>query len=160
MKQYKYRITRGKSLIILIFFSVLCYYFTFRALDNHSSLTIKHIIELSPNAATYFLWFSALFTMALALIGLMGVLKSFQSPNFVTLDENQITAPKRPISNRLVTIKYSDITECKIQEISGVRSVTIHSPCEKLNLAAPNFEHKTDFDEIVSILFQKMQRFQ
>ncbi len=160
MKQYKYQIVSGKLLPILIPLSLVGCYFIFKALNNRKGLIINNMIELSPNTATYFWWFWALFTMTFVLLGLSGLLKSFISPNFVTLDNNQITAPKSPLSSKLVSIKYSDITECKIQEISGVRSVTIHSPCEKLNLAAPNFEHKTDFDEIVAILFQKMQRSQ
>lgn len=158
LRQYEYKLSTYQGLFVLLIFGLFAYFGLSKALHNNRGLVINHIIELSASMATYFWWGSALLFLMLALLGLIMVIKSFQNPSLITLYDTQMTAPKKPISNTLLTVKYSDISKIEMHKIAKVRQLRINSPHGKIVIPDVNFVNKADFDDLVNILTQKTPR--
>lgn len=158
LRQYEYKVSTYQGLFVLLIFGLFAYFGLSKALNNNRGMIINNIVELSASMATYFWWGSALLFSMLALLGLLMVIKSFQDPSLITLYDTQMTAPKKPISNTLLTVKYSDIRKIEMHKIAKVRQLRIDSPHGKIVIPDVNFVNKADFDDLVNILTQKALR--
>ncbi len=158
LRQYEYKLSTSQGLFVLLIFGLFAYFGLSKALHNNRGLTINHIVELSASMATYFWWGSALLFSMLALLGLVMVIKSFQDLSLITLYDMQMTAPKKPISNTMLTVKYSDISKIKVHKIAKARQLHIDSPQGKIVIPDVNFANKADFDDLLNILMQKVPR--
>ena len=158
LRQYEYKVSTYQGLFVLLIFGLFAYFGLSKALNNNRGMIINNIVELSASMTTYFWWGSALLFSMLALLGLLMVIKSFQDPSLITLYDTQMTAPKKPISNTLLTVKYSDIRKIEMHKIAKVRQLRIDSPHGKIVIPDVSFVNKADFDDLVNILTQKALR--
>ncbi len=156
IKQYEYKPSMSLGLIVLGLFALMSFWGFQKAMNNDKGLIIQHTFELSTQMATYFWWVNTLMFGVLALLGLFMVIKSLQAPSIITLDDKQIIAPKKPISSKLLTVKYNDIEKYKVQKIGKIRQLQIDSPQGKIVIPDSNFVNKSEFDEMIQLLSQKV----
>ncbi len=156
MKQYEYKLSTSLGIITLGFFGLFSFWGFQKAVDNDKGLIINNTFELSTQTATYFWWVSSLMFLILALLGLFMVIKSLKAPSIISLDNEQITTPKRPFNTKLLTVKYHEIEQYKVQKIGKIRQLQIDTPYGKIVIPDSNFVNKSEFDEMLQILAQKV----
>lgn len=156
IKQYEFQLSKSVGFMVFGIFSLMSIYGIKTAMHNDKGLIIQRTFELSTQMATYFWWISSFMFLALASLGLFMIIKSFQEPRLITLDDYQITAPKSPISNKMLTVEYHQITKIDMNKIGKTRQLRMNTPNGKMVIPDVNFVHKSEFDEMVQILVQKI----
>lgn len=155
LRQYQYKLSMIQGLFVLLLFGLFTYFGLSQAMHNDRGLIINHIIELSASMATYFWWGIAMLSLLFTILGLVMVIKSLQAPSFITLYDTSMTVPKRPISNTLLTIEYSDIKMMSVNKISWVHTLQIEFLDGKVVIPESNFVNKTAFKDMADILLEK-----
>ena len=158
LRQYEYKVSKYHGIQVFIFAGLNALFGIYNALYSNKGLSFFNMIELSPNMANYFWWGISILCLIVAAEGLLTIKKSFQDSSLITLYNSQMTTPKSSISNKILTVKYSEISKIKIQKISKARQLRIDSPHGNIVIPDVNFVNKADFDDLVSILRQKAPR--
>ena len=158
LRQYEYKVSKSHGIRVFIFAGLIALFGLYNALYSNKGLSFFNMIELSPNMANYFWWGISVLCLMVAAEGLLTIKKSFQNSSLITLYDSQMTTPKSSISNKMLTVSYSELSKIKIQKISKVRQLRIDSSQGKIVIPDVNFVNKTDFDDMVNILMQKAPR--
>ncbi|GAA0309898.1 hypothetical protein [Psychrobacter aestuarii] len=155
IKQYEYRPAKWYGVFCLVPSLALCWTAVQDALNNEAGVILNHI-SLSPNMAIYFAWGSALLFFMVACFGLTLLIQSFQKPHSITLYDSKIIAPKRPISNKLMTVRYQDIHKFEVTAVGKLHQIIIHTTMEKVVISDMNFADKSLFIEMLHTLMYKV----
>ena len=147
MKRYEYQIPKKVGFICLFVFGLFAYLSFAKAMKG-GTLSYKSI-EFSPEFTLYFAWGSFLMFTAMAILGVLVIIKSFGEPRTVRVYDDKIVAPKTPISSQINTIFYRNITELTLNQVGKHRQLIIRDSKQKIVLGELNFQDKADFAEIV-----------
>lgn len=153
--EFEYRLSKKTAFTILIIFGTMSFITIPKALNNDKALQIKRMVTLSPEMADWFWIGCALICVAFAITGVLAVIKSFQEPDYVIIEDETITLPKRPISNTIATIRYDEITKLTLQDLGKAQTLTIKTNDGKCVLSSAGFENNDDFQRIVYWIYSK-----
>ena len=93
-------------------------------------------------------WFFALFMAGLAGFGVYGLLGIFRQPKSASLTATALIAPKAPISKKIITVPYADITKLQKEEVMGQVFLHVYHPGGKLSISRSYLADKSAFDTI------------
>lgn len=156
MKQYEYTISKLMVMSPLFVFIPLAYFGVANTMA-HRDVNYKHFLFLTGTSATSFWVLTTIIFLTLALFNFYILVKSFGEPRLVTFDEHTLTAPIKPISNKLLTVRYHDITDYNVNTFANVRQLIINTTQGRIVMADVNFNNPTDFDEIVKMISLKIK---
>lgn len=158
MKKYEYKFPSAIGYITFIMFGLMAWSSLSKAPHYSATIHIKHLIRFSPETSYYIWWGMSFFFLACALFGLYIIIQSFQlKQRFIMINENQISLPKRPISNTILNIPFRSINKIKFYQTSGIKQVVLFTEHEgKVIFTNKNLKSKADFDEICAILQEKI----
>lgn len=154
--KFSYKKPTLKIILCVLFFGAITVFIINDATTNTKGLIINHTIELSPNSATIFSWALAIASGLFTLGGIYAMFAGINSKEII-LTNNEISVPKAPISKKIVTIKYSDITGLNIKTVQKIRFLNITYRDGKLAIPS-NCLAKGDFDKIVELISSKVTR--
>lgn len=155
-KSYEYRVPKKIGFLLLFFFGFAGVTSIPKALHNDKPLRIKNLITLSPEMADWFWILFVCMCLAFVILGLVAIIKSFQEPNYVIVEEEQISFPKRPISSQIVTIKYGDIHKIKQENIGKQHTLSLFTNEGKCVLSSQSFDNIDEFNEVVAFIESKV----
>ena len=155
IKRYEYKVSRKHGLLACIAFSVMAVLSVWFALENTEGFTLYSTIELSPFMFDCLFWLIAVLFAFVAFLGLMMFIKSFQKPRFITLGETEMTAPKKPLSQKIITFSYSEMTKMNLIHLSKASHLIIDTPQGRVVVPSVNLERRADFNELVEIIRER-----
>jgi len=142
-------------LIAILFFTGCTLVLGNVALSNDRGLILNRIIELSKENATIFYWCVTAGSGLLVATGLLGLISGLTSKKEIVLSENGISAPRSGISKKIISVKYSDITELTMQAVQKQRFLNIIHPGGKLTIPQSMLPNKQAFEDLVKIVSKR-----
>ncbi|WP_066804249.1 hypothetical protein [Moraxella oblonga] len=155
-QEYEYRIPKGISIFTLLFFGLFSFYGIPKALNNDKPLTRRGVEILSAEMADWFWIISTIIMVGLTVLGLLMTIKSFQAPNYVIVEDEQITLPKKPISNQIVTLAYDEIHKLKLENVGKQHTLSLFTDDGKCVLSSQSFANIDEFNEVVEFVKSKV----
>lgn len=98
--------------------------------------------------ATALAWCFAVFMAGLGLFGVYALLQSFRAPKSVVLTDTALIAPKAPVSKKLVTIRYAEITKLQKEDVINQIFLTVHFADGKVSIPKSYLADPASFDDI------------
>lgn len=151
---------RPKSWIMLLsalFFALCCAVLVSQALNAEHRLSLFRLITLDPGQARIFYAIMAAVAAVLTTMGLAGLWRAFQSPNWVEITDSAIRAPRNGFSRTPTELALSDITDLERVSISGQEFLHIHHANGKLTLNRAMMDTKSTFETCISELVSRME---
>ena len=100
-------------------------------------------------------WGLFLFLLALTAAGLIGVVRSFQAPSTILIDDTSITLPPRPIFRRTKTIGLDDIGGMRIHRYRGTTSLILEHTGGRLNIDQRSLASGVRVEDIVQAIEER-----
>jgi len=122
------------------------------ALTNDRGLILNQIIEFSVEGATIFYWCLTVASGLFVIFGILGLMSGLTTKKEIIITENEISAPKSGISKKIVSVKYSEITEMNIQSIQKQRFLHIFYQGGRLTIPQSMLPSKQAFEELVNLV--------
>jgi hypothetical protein len=144
-------------LLCLLMFGTCAALFGLFAVSNNSGLIINGVIELSPFGATIFYWCFFTGSVCLALLGFIGLFRSFTSKQRIAFTASSLIVPRSNWSTEEMTIPYRDITALTLSRVGGQRSLNIYFADKKKGLSASWLPTKKAFNEVCELLAVKIK---
>lgn len=135
---------------LAIGFAFSLYLFIGWALDPNHVVKIKHL-TLGRTAGLIFLYFGALFSAAMALFGLVGVVSTFISRK-VVIGNGGLKIPKNPLSINYVELKYSDILGYKVEQTQKIRTLVIKHSSGVVRAPETSFPKSGSFETLCRVV--------
>lgn len=155
---YPYKPKLFPFILIILFMLAVSVGMGYAAAHNQKKLLLFHTIHLSTQQANVLYGlFSVLFVMT-ALWLVVWIVRFTRSQQTVILAEDGITVPTAGISHKVVTIKFADITYYDVNANKGKRFVTVLHKNGKLSIFQSFLPHRQAFDELVTIISDRMPR--
>ena len=126
------------------------------AATNDRGLILNGIIEFSENGATIFYWCLAGAAVLFIVFGSIILVKGITSKKEVIATQEDIAAPKSGVSNKIITISYSEIIDLDIQKVQGQRFLTIFYSEGKLSIPQSMLPNKKAFEELADFVANKV----
>lgn len=136
----------------IAFFSVCAAITGNEAASNDRGLVLNRIIEFSPQSVTVFYWVITIISLAFVVLNIFLLVKSGLSKREIVITDDSITSPKSGLSNQLITVDFSDITDINIQTIQKTKILNIEYLGGKLSIPKDMLPSKASFEELVSQL--------
>lgn len=155
-KSYEYRVPKKIGFLLLFFFGFAGVTSIPKALHNDKPLRIKNLITLSPEIADWFWILFVCMCLVFVVLGLVIIIKSFQDPNYVIVEDEQISFPKKPISNNIITLKYNEIHKVKLENIGKQHTLSLFTDYGKCVLSSQSFDNIDKFNEVVAFIENKV----
>ena len=154
--RYPYKPKIVVFLLSTLFFVGCTLVFANMALTNDRGLLLNKIIEFSTEEATLFYWGLGAASAAFVIIGIAGLLSNFTTKKEVVLTEDGITAPKSGISKKIVSVKFSEITDLYVQSIHRQRLFNIVHQSGKLVIPQSMLPNKQAFEELIDLVAERI----
>ena len=130
------------------------------ALSNTQGIIFNRLIELSAESATIFYWCLVCASALFVIIGVFGIFAGFTSKNEIILTDTGLSAPVRPIGNKIVTINYSDITHLAPITVHGQSMLKIEYANGNATIQQNALSNKQVYNQIVNTIITKTQIYQ
>lgn len=153
--RFDYKLPARKLFPMLLVAIAIPIAIAYTAASVHSSLRIAGIITLSPSQAAKFFLFLSFVTAPVAVLALWLAFKTCFKPSFVELCETSLVAPKASPLMSSTSIPYSSISEMRVVEIRGEKSLQVRSGVCSLDLQAYCFPTPADFLTFVERLHER-----
>ncbi|OAD22673.1 membrane protein [Candidatus Thiomargarita nelsonii] len=140
------------SLLGILFFCVCMLCLGHLALTNDRGMILNQIIEFSVEGATIFYWCLTVASGLFVIFGILGLMIGLTTKKEIIITENEISAPKSGISKKIVSVKYSEITEMNIQSIQKERFLQIFYQGGRLSIPQSMLPSKQAFEELVNLV--------
>ncbi len=148
------------KLLMMIFFvvfsGVMAALIGDSALTNDRGLVINRIFRFSQLTTTIIAWAMCIMFIWLTLIGILGVIKSLRSPKKIILGSTAFTAPKRVISNKIISIPYSEIVDIVDQRVQRQVNLIVKGRNETINVSRSSMASKQQFQEMRNALIERV----
>ncbi|EKE68103.1 hypothetical protein [Gallaecimonas xiamenensis] len=122
------------------------------AATNDRGLILNHLLEFSAQGATLFYWALAGAALLFVLLAALALVKNNLSKRELVLTGTYLEAPKNGISNRLVRVQYSAITDLVLQQVQGIQLLKISHTQGKLTLASSMLPGKEAFAQVLAAI--------
>ncbi len=140
------------AILLCVGFSLILVY---TAQHNDKGLIINGIIHLFKDDATKFFWIIAAAMIAITLWFTLIVLKEIRREKmqrYIVLNDSSISLPWRSFSNKVITLKYSDIKNIYFQIIQKKcvsLNIKYNDGCIGIHKSSVS---ESDFNQICAIL--------
>jgi hypothetical protein len=157
VKDYRYRPKPWAMILAGLFFAVCAYFLAQNANSNERSMIINHLIELTKNEATIFLWVLTFVSILFVVGAGYGVVTAFFNEKYISTDSNSICIPKS-FKNAVTRIPFTSIHQLTIQEVSSQVFLHIEHENGKASIIKSHLPSNADFEEIIEFLSQKVPK--
>lgn len=150
---------RPKIFVLLLssmFFIACALIAGYIALSNDRGLILNKIFEFSTEGATLFYWCLTAASGVFAVFGAIALYSGLTTKKEIVLTENKIMSPKSGISNKIISILYSEITDVNIQSVQKQRFLNILYPGGKLSIPQSMLTNKQAFEDLTSLVASKV----
>src|SRR5262249_9801549 len=140
--RYRYRPKAVTMLFVVLGCAGFAYLGANMAQANQRGITFYHLISLSPENATIFLWIlAAMFALA-AVAGAFGFLLSLINPRELVLTETELHAPPGTLMpGKSKVVRLSDISGLKLVDVRGYRGLYAFHPHGKVMINETYMPH-------------------
>lgn len=156
-KTYPYKFKASVALMGLLFFGFCAFVFSYLALHNDRGLVINRIIQLETGGATIVYWLLFVLAMPFILLSFLILWKGLSNKREILLNDHGITAPKKGLSQKNLTIPYQEISELIIEECQAQYCLKIISNTQKLSIPAIMLPSKVEFEDLVAELNRRIK---
>ena len=146
---------KPKSFVLLLsstFFVACASISGYIALTNDRGLILNNIFEFSTEGATIFYWCLTATSCVFVIIGAIALYSGLTTKKEIVLTDNKIMSPKSGISNKIVSILYSEITDVNIQSVQKQRFLNILHSGGTLSIPQSMLTNKQAFEELTSLV--------
>lgn len=158
LQKFEYGAQTGTGFFCLIFFLPSTIYAGFIASKNEKSLSLYHIITLSPEQADIFYWILFIGSSIFVLLGFWYQCASFfGSKKYVEITANSLTIPNI-LTNSFKTIPFSDVILVTRGKMHHIDTIVIRTRRGDMMLLSTNFKRMSDFESLDIFLRQKISR--
>ena len=126
------------------------------AITNDRGLVLNRILEFSTGGATSFYWVLTVCAAVFVVIAIVGFISGLSTKKEIVLTESSISAPKSGISKKVVTLKYSEISDVSMQAIQNQKFLNILHQGGKLTIPQSMLPRQNDFDKLVNLIASKV----
>lgn len=153
--RFEYKPKVWLFLCIIVLFSGMAWFFVHEAWTNDRALTINHMITLSTFSATVLFWFFACFMVLLSIGSALVLIAGLKSSNEIVLNDTHITAPKRGVSAKTISLSFDEIIDVQIQVMQKQKFLNIFHPGGKLTIVRSMMPTKEDFDRLTKLIVER-----
>ncbi len=154
--RFEYKPNAWLFLLVIILFSGMAWFFVSEALTNDRGLTINHLIRLSTFSATCLFWFFACFMVFLTIISALVLIVGLRSSNEIVLNDTHITAPKRGVSVKTISLRFDEIRDVQIQVMQKQKFLNIFHVGGKLTIVRSMMPTKEDFEVLTNLVIERV----
>lgn len=157
-REYDYKPSWWIILLGGAMFGVATVFFVYRALLNDRGLIINGLIELSQNGATIFYWVFAFFSLCFVLTVIAITFHRLKFHQRLAFTHSELIVPASRWSAAEKSIRYDDISNLSVTQISRQKFLYIYHSGEKYIVNASMLSSSKVFEEFVDLLTQKLER--
>lgn len=150
---------KPKTLIFvvsIVFFLICALFLGNIALSNDRGLVLNRIFEFSTQGATIFYWCLTAASGVFVVVGTIALYSGLKTRKEIVLTDDKILAPKSGMSNKIISVMYSEITDLNIQSVQKQRFLNIIHPGGKLTIPQSMLANKQAFDELTTLMTAKV----
>lgn len=148
---YDYKPKPIMALLAAILFLGFAYGSALAAMTNERGIRIIGI-TLDSDVANVIFWVFSVFCIFLSLKLILVMINGARGSKVVTLTSEAIIAPKSVASGKYVTVKYSEISEMKLQKTGGKLFLHVKHLKGKLTIPSAVFTDIESFQDLVKRL--------
>ncbi len=153
--KFEYKPKAWLFLLVIALFSGMTWFFTNEASTNDRGLTINHLIALSTFSATVLFWFFAGFMAVLTILSAFVLIAGLRSTNEIVITDTHITAPKRGITDKSVSVGFDEISDVQVQVMQKQKFLNIFHSGGKLTIVRSMLPTKEDFDALTNLVVER-----
>ena len=122
------------------------------ALTNDRGLILNKLLEFSAEGATIFYWCLTAASILFIVFGTIALYSGLSTKKEVVVTDHKIMSPKSGLSNRVISVVFSDIADVNIQSIQKQRFLNVLHSGGKLSIPQSMLANKQAFEELVSLV--------
>lgn len=153
-QKFLYKNPKIKGLIVAILLFGCIAVFSYSDAIARTEFVFKGI-HLSQDTSVVIFWvffvFSAGATLTALYLAILLFSKRIKKQRYVILSDTSISAPIKAISDKIITIKYSDIKDIKFSTLNKLKFFQIIYNGGQLNISSTSFS-ESDFMKICAIV--------
>ncbi len=142
-------------ILTILFFGVCSVILAIIASTNTQELVITHLIELSAKNASIFYWCLAVASIFFVMIAALGIYSALTSKNEIILTNIGFAVPKRPTSNKIVTINYSDITHVAPITVHGQNMLIIQHEGGNVSIQQSAMPNEQIYNQVMEMILER-----
>lgn len=127
------------------------------ALTNDRGLILNRMVEFSVGGATILYWWLAAASGLFVVIGAIALCFGLATKREVVFTKNGITSPKGGVSTKIISVKFSEITDVNIQSVQKQQFLNILHRGGKLTIPQSMLPNKQAFEELVSLVAARVE---
>jgi hypothetical protein len=154
--KFLYKPKLSQTIFLIIFAIIFIYIGISIASTNKKGIVFFHLIELSPESATIFLWSLPFFFGIFLWAGLASLYRRFQKDLEIIISKNHISSPKSLVSGKIIKINFADVTEFYIETVNKNKSLVIIHSKGKLSISSMVLQSEKIFNELTFILSERV----
>ena len=140
----------------IAFFAICAVVLSYVALTNDKGLILNRSLRLSESGADIFYWCLTGASIIFVLFGTLALIKGSKAEREVLATQEFISAPKNGLSNKIITINYSDITDLRVQTVQKQRFLSIFHSGGKLSITQNMLPNEDAFEELMEFVASKV----
>lgn len=154
---YDYKPKAWIMILAIAFFGACAAWAANLALTNDRGLILSGIIEFSRGGATTFFWVLCAVSAVFVGVGVLALLKAYTSPKKIVLGATGISAPRLPISQKIIEIPYAEatITETTVQ---GQVFLEVRGKNSKISILQSSMTSKEQFSDMRDNLSERIEQ--
>lgn len=154
--RFEYKPKAWLFLLVIALCSGMTWFFINEALTNDRGLTINHLLTLSVFSAMVLFWVFSGFMALLTIFSAFVLIAGLKSSNEIVVNDSHITAPKRGVSTKRISVSFDEINDVQVQVIQKQRFLNIFYTGGKITIVSSMMPTKEDFDALTSLVVEKV----
>jgi hypothetical protein len=142
-------LTMGLCVVVC---ALCAWFFTNEALHNDRGAIIEHMITLDTGQATVMYWCFVGVMVAVVVLAIFSLVRTFTNPKFVRLDADSIVVPYGFMQRLSARIPYSSIEGITETQVSRAKHLYLHTRNKKYPLIAALLPSKQIYEELKAFL--------
>ncbi|NES21732.1 MAG: hypothetical protein F6K41_23095 [Symploca sp. SIO3E6] len=141
-----------RYLFAIIFFIIFAVFFAFQAQTNEKDFILNGIIKLSVEGTASLYWCCAIVGVCFVTWFTLILITGSRAAKEIILTEREIAAPKNKVSNKIVSVKYSQIYALKIYSYNWQRHLCIAHHGGELYIIENMLPSKEAFERLIQLV--------
>ena len=156
--RYAYKPKLCRTAMACLFFVAIAGFMINHARSNNRGLIINCMLRLSAHDATVFYWCIAAMSATLVAAAVVMFVLGITGNRSVTLTAVDITAPIHGLSQRITTIRLTDVKRLNIQTVRDERFLNIHHSAGRLTIPRTLLPTSSAFEELCAAIANRVPR--